>query len=50
MPRRRCELDDAIRSEAASAEGDLRLLRRLLAAFDDHREPPDTAMPQHARQ
>ena len=35
----RRELDDAIRSEAASAEGDLRLLRRLLAAFDDHREP-----------
>jgi DNA-binding HxlR family transcriptional regulator len=34
----RRELDDAIRSGAASAEGDLRLLRRLLAAFDDHRE------------
>jgi hypothetical protein len=33
----RRELDDAIRNEAASAEGDLRLLRRLLAAFDDHR-------------
>jgi DNA-binding HxlR family transcriptional regulator len=35
----RRELDDAIRSDAASAEGDLRLLRRLLAAFEDHREP-----------
>jgi DNA-binding HxlR family transcriptional regulator len=32
-------LDAAVRSEAASAEGDLRLLRRLLTAFDDHREP-----------
>jgi alkyl sulfatase BDS1-like metallo-beta-lactamase superfamily hydrolase len=42
----RRELDDAIRSEAASAEGDLRLLRRLLAAFDDHREPmADAARP-----
>lgn len=35
----RRDLDDAIRSEAASAEGDLRLLRRFLAAFEDHREP-----------
>jgi DNA-binding HxlR family transcriptional regulator len=35
----RRDLDDAIRTRAASAEGDLRLLRRLLAAFDDHREP-----------
>lgn len=33
----RRDLDDAIRSEAAHAEGDLRLLRRFLAAFDDHR-------------
>ncbi|MFI7078533.1 winged helix-turn-helix transcriptional regulator [Micromonospora sp. NPDC049903] len=36
----RRELDEAVRSGAASAEGDLRLLRRLLAAFDDHRETP----------
>lgn len=35
----RRELDDALRGEDASADGDLRLLRRLLAAFDDHREP-----------
>ncbi|MDA2814746.1 winged helix-turn-helix transcriptional regulator [Nocardiopsis sp. RSe5-2] len=35
----RRELDDAIRSEVVTVEGDLRLLRRLLAAFDDHREP-----------
>jgi DNA-binding HxlR family transcriptional regulator len=41
----RRELDDAVRSEGASAEGDLRLLRRLLAAFDDHREPADPAAP-----
>jgi DNA-binding HxlR family transcriptional regulator len=38
----RRELDEAIRSGAANAEGDLQLLRRFLAAFDDHREtfPP----------
>ncbi|WP_434739429.1 winged helix-turn-helix transcriptional regulator [Micromonospora sp. SH-82] len=35
----RRDLDDACRNDVASAEGDLRLLRRLLAAFDDHREP-----------
>jgi len=35
----RRELDEAVRSDAASAEGDLRLLRRVLAAFDDHRAP-----------
>lgn len=40
-------LDDAIRSEAASATGDLQLLRRLLAAFDDHRNPmADTLRPR----
>jgi DNA-binding HxlR family transcriptional regulator len=37
-------LDEAIRSGAASAEGDLRLLRRFLAAFDDHREPGPQAI------
>jgi ubiquinone biosynthesis protein UbiJ len=36
----RRELNDAIRDGAASVEGDLRLLRRFLAAFDDHRETP----------
>lgn len=40
------DLDDAIRSDEVAAEGDLRLLRRLLGAFDDHREPtPDAAHP-----
>jgi DNA-binding HxlR family transcriptional regulator len=33
----RRELDDARQGEAVSAEGDLRLLRGFLAAFDDHR-------------
>ncbi|GIE28615.1 transcriptional regulator [Actinoplanes italicus] len=41
----RRELDEAIRSEAASAEGDLRLLRRFLAAFDDHREAAPRSRP-----
>ncbi|MBU2667044.1 winged helix-turn-helix transcriptional regulator [Actinoplanes bogorensis] len=31
-------LDDAVRSGVASVAGDLRLLRRLLAAFNDHRD------------
>ena len=31
------ELDEVVRSGAVSAEGDLRLLRRLLTAFDDRR-------------
>ncbi|MEU5551071.1 winged helix-turn-helix transcriptional regulator [Micromonospora sp. NPDC047793] len=41
----RRELDEAVRSGTASAEGDLRLLRRLLAAFDDHRAGVDDARP-----
>jgi DNA-binding HxlR family transcriptional regulator len=41
----RRDLDETIRSHAASAEGDLRLLRRFLAAFDDHREPVVDAAP-----
>ena len=35
----RRDLDDAIRSGAATAKGDLPLLRHFMAAFDDHREP-----------
>ena len=35
----RRDLDDAIRSGAATANGDLLLLRHFMAAFDDHREP-----------
>ncbi|MBL7258407.1 winged helix-turn-helix transcriptional regulator [Paractinoplanes lichenicola] len=41
----RRDLDEAIRSEAATAEGDLRLLRLLLVAFDDHRAVTDAAPP-----
>lgn len=36
------DLDDAVRSGAAEVEGDRRLLRRFLDAFDDRREPAVT--------
>lgn len=33
------DLDEAVESEATKVEGDRRLLRRFLTAFNDHRDP-----------